>query len=167
MGETLRDVGSIASLTMIPGLRSSDCKTPAARWVRRVAIAVIAMLVLAWMTQSAFRGMAERAGGNELAMAKAQIKVLCMNLEAYRLTKGRYPTTDEGLTVLVSERVAKYRLGQADRLLKDPWGQMVLYRCPGVHNTKGFELLIKGPDGTADTDDDLFYPGDEAVADQG
>jgi type II secretion system protein G len=120
------------------------------------------MLVLAWMTQSAFRAVAKRAGGNELAMAKAQIRVLCMNLEAFRLAKGRYPTTEEGLAVLVSDRLLQYRTGQVDRLLKDPWGGTVLYRCPGAQHPDGFELLIQGPDGMADTDDDLFYPNSEA-----
>ena len=41
------------------------------------------------------------------------------------------------------------------KLPVDPWGHKYFYKCPGIHNTNGYDLFSAGPDGKAGTDDDI------------
>lgn len=145
---------------MIPGLRSSDCKTPAARWVRRLLLGAGVVVVGAMLLGSMLRRMAVGDGGDELFLAKSQLRLLGMNLEAYRLMRGGYPSQEDGLRVLVSERLGKMKFGRgsAEQLLRDPWGGEVLYRMPGVLHPEGYDLLMMGPDGVVGGGDDLTNP---------
>jgi hypothetical protein len=38
---------------------------------------------------------------------------------------------------------------------RDPWGEPLVYRCPGAASGDGFDLSSKGPDRRAGTADDL------------
>jgi general secretion pathway protein G len=38
---------------------------------------------------------------------------------------------------------------------KDPWGQLLLFKCPGEQNTDGVDISSKGPDKEEGTDDDI------------
>ncbi|HEX8389342.1 MAG TPA: type II secretion system major pseudopilin GspG [Sphingomonas sp.] len=62
--------------------------------------------------------------------AKADINTIQAGLDLYKLQNGRYPTTSEGLQVLVGGRGA-YLKGSA--VPKDPWGRDYLYASPGQH----------------------------------
>ena len=37
---------------------------------------------------------------------------------------------------------------------KDPWGNAYVYRCPGQHNTDGYDLYSLGADGQDGGGDD-------------
>jgi len=74
--------------------------------------------------------------------AQSDIQALSSALKLYRLDKFHYPSTSEGLEVLVAggARGGAY----IDRLPKDPWGQPYQYLFPGEH--KEFDLWSNGPD---------------------
>lgn len=75
------------------------------------------------------------------------------SLDLYRLSNGgRYPTTAEGLQVLVSPPKGKPFM---DTLPKDPWGADYIYTLPGVKNPTKFDVRSKGPDGQEGTEDDI------------
>jgi general secretion pathway protein G len=74
------------------------------------------------------------------------------SLELYKLNTGRYPTTAEGLQVLVSPPKGKPLM---DALPKDPWGADYIYTLPGVKNPNKFDVRSKGPDGQEGTEDDV------------
>lgn len=38
---------------------------------------------------------------------------------------------------------------------KDPWNEMIVFRCPGEKNSDGADVLSKGPDKKEGTEDDL------------
>ncbi|MFQ5482840.1 MAG: type II secretion system major pseudopilin GspG, partial [Nitrospinaceae bacterium] len=57
--------------------------------------------------------------------AQAQIEMMGQALDLYRLEKGRYPSTQDGLAVL------KSYLKKA--IPKDPWGNEFHYESPGQH----------------------------------
>ncbi len=65
----------------------------------------------------------------------------------------RYPSTDEGIGALVSERFL-------DHQPRDPWGNPYVYRYPGVQNPDGPDIGTYGangqPGGTGDAAD-IFY----------
>ncbi len=70
--------------------------------------------------------------------AKQDINSIVQALKLYRLDVGRYPTTEQGLSALVtkptSEPIPKNWKpnGYVDRLPKDPWGFAYQYSNPGT-----------------------------------
>jgi general secretion pathway protein G len=85
---------------------------------------------------------------SEMRVAKAQIEAFAKALDQYRLDLGRYPTTEEGLTVLrVNPGNNPKWTGpylQKD-VPVDPWGNAYVYRAPGEHGE--FDLVSYGKDG--------------------
>ncbi|MDR0576448.1 MAG: type II secretion system major pseudopilin GspG [Candidatus Accumulibacter sp.] len=87
-------------------------------------------------------------GKSERSTAKAQIEALGKALDAYRLDTGSYPTTEQGLSALVTRpnnesKWAGPYLTKAVPL--DPWGREYIYRSPGRDGE--FDLLSYAKDG--------------------
>jgi general secretion pathway protein G len=62
----------------------------------------------------------------------------------------RYPTTEEGLKVLVEPPNGdekKWRGPYVKQVRNDPWGNPYQYRSPGLHHTSSFDLWSRGADG--------------------
>ena len=80
--------------------------------------------------------------------AKAQIEMLGQALDQYRLDTGYYPTTSEGLNVLMTSTGAKGWEGPylKKALPNDPWGKPYNYRSPGTHGGD-YDLYSYGSDG--------------------
>jgi len=97
---------------------------------------------------------ADSATNAEISKARLDIKGLEQGLDMYRLKKGRYPTTSEGLQVLYSSNTLKGTLS------KDPWGNDYVYLYPGQKNPKGFDLMSYGPDGNPGGGDDITNSDD-------
>jgi len=38
---------------------------------------------------------------------------------------------------------------------KDPWGEALMFKCPGEQDTQGADIISKGPDRKEGTDDDI------------
>jgi general secretion pathway protein G len=79
-------------------------------------------------------------------------------LGLFEVDCGRYPTTDEGLKILISPpsdgSLTNWRGPYLDPS-SDPWGHPYVYRFPGTHNTNGYDLYSMGPDGAGNTSDDI------------
>jgi len=87
-------------------------------------------------------------GKSEVKAARAQIDALTKSLDQYRIDVGRYPSTEQGLAVLVARpgdepKWAGPYLSKA--VPKDPWGHDYQYRSPGEHGD--YDLLSWGRDG--------------------
>jgi len=86
------------------------------------------------------------------ADVKAGLKAM---LEMFRIDCGRYPTTAEGLKVLIAApadgSLTNWRGPYSDppRVPKDPWGHAYIYRFPAIHSTNGYDLYSLGPDGVS------------------
>jgi len=85
-----------------------------------------------------------------LEKARADIGRIEQAVEMFRLDMGRYPTTDEGLEVLV-DAPSDARLaarfpegGYINRLPEDPWGGAYQYMSPGEHGR--FDVWSLGAD---------------------
>lgn len=78
--------------------------------------------------------------------ASSEIGTISQSLDIYKLESYKYPTTAEGLEMLVKKSILK-------RLPKDPWGNDYVYLFPGEHNSGGFDLSSYGPDGVESEDD--------------
>lgn len=85
--------------------------------------------------------------------ANIQLKNIGEALDLYKIKFNRYPKTAEGLTVLTKPPGGKKPL--METIPKDPWDQDYIFVSPGTHNSGKFDLQSKGPDGVADTEDDV------------
>ncbi len=102
----------------------------------------------------------------KLAFTKAAVAnngMLATALKMYRVHMGHYPTDEEGgLKALIEkpsdEDASKKWAGpyvEKATDLKDVWNNAYIYRFPGKHNPDGFDLYSCGPDGRADSNDDI------------
>ena len=80
--------------------------------------------------------------------AKVDIRNIESALGLFKTDTGRFPTTSEGLEVLVSDPGIKgYNSdGYLDKVPLDPWGNKYIYLSPGVHS-KDYDLESYGKDG--------------------
>lgn len=87
-------------------------------------------------------------GKSEIKATKAQIDALSKAADQFRLDVGRYPTTEEGLAVLVT-KPANLPKWEGPYLTKnvplDPWGNPYVYKSPGEHGD--YDLMSYGKDG--------------------
>lgn len=113
-----------------------------------VVITVIAILA-ALVSPQVFRNV----GDARTATARAQVEILTLALDAYRLDNHRYPTTEQGLVALVrppdGEPIPRNWRGPYLRrgVPADPWDRPYLYVSPGTHDSTGFDLSTLGRDG--------------------
>lgn len=87
-------------------------------------------------------------GKSETTVAKAQIEAFDKALDQYRLDVGRYPTTEQGLTVLVTKPAGDKKWNGpylSKAIPADPWGNPYRYRNPGPKGE--YEILSYGKDG--------------------
>ncbi|MBA3646173.1 MAG: type II secretion system major pseudopilin GspG [Gemmatimonadaceae bacterium] len=94
-----------------------------------------------------------RVGDARVATAKAQVELIGVALENYRLDNGAYPTTNQGLSAL-RQRPAGFA-GAPDwrgpylkkSIPLDPWRRPYIYRFPDEKDPNGFSLMSLGRDG--------------------
>lgn len=113
-----------------------------------VVITVIAILA-ALVSPQVFRNV----GDAKTSAARAQLEILTLALDSYRLDNDAYPTTPQGLEALVRrpevEPAPRNWRGPYLRrgVPADPWGGAYVYRSPGMQDTLGFDLASWGRDG--------------------
>ncbi|HTP26491.1 MAG TPA: type II secretion system major pseudopilin GspG [Anaeromyxobacteraceae bacterium] len=76
----------------------------------------------------------------KIKQAKTDLHTLENCLELYKMDRGRYPTTEEGLQALVTA-------GKCKAQLKDPWKNDYAYMCPGQIHPESFDIKSYGADG--------------------
>lgn len=88
-------------------------------------------------------------GKSEVTVARAQIEAFEKSLDTYRLDVGRYPTTEEGLSALLTAPPTAAGKWNGPYLKKgvpaDPWGHPYQYRAPGAKGE--YEIVSLGKDG--------------------
>jgi general secretion pathway protein G len=78
----------------------------------------------------------------KIKQAKTDIHTLENCLDLYKIDKGKYPSTEEGLQAVVAA-------GKCKPQLKDPWGTPYVYLFPGQVHPDGFDLKSYGADAAA------------------
>ena len=103
------------------------------------------------------------AGRSEEALkdvARADLKGnLTLALRLYEVDNGRYPTTDQGLEALLTQPTSppsprSWKGPYLEQEPLDPWNNAYVYRNPGSHPPRDYDLSSLGPDGVV-SDDDL------------
>lgn len=119
---------------------------------------LLVLVILATLAAVVVPKFTRRSEQARITAARMDIANLEVCLDAFEIDTGRYPTTEEGLGALV-EPPAGIK-GWHDSYIKrgvpkDPWGSLYVYRCPGQHNTRGYDLHSFGPDGQDGGGDDI------------
>ena len=87
----------------------------------------------------------------------SEMHMLRTQVEIYRKATGHYPSTAQGLDVLVRPPSTKGRIRTWRQLLReipvDPWESAYVYRWPGTISPETFDLISYGPDGVESADD--------------
>ncbi len=112
-----------------------------------IMVVVVILGILAATIIPQFMGTKHEA---RVSAAKAHVSELESALERFYVHMDRYPTADEGLTVLVQAPATdadKWRGPYIKQLRPDPWGHPYEYRVPGIHHPSSFDLWSKGADG--------------------
>jgi len=121
-----------------------------------IMVVIVILGLLASLTIPSLMGNKEKADKQKAA---SDIVALENALDMYRLDNGRYPSSEQGLAALVAkpERPPLPRNypedGYIRRLPQDPWGNAYQLRNPGKHGK--LDVFSIGPDGLADTQDDI------------
>jgi len=136
--------------------RTRNRKTSDGFTLIELMLVIVIIAALASMVVPRLAGRSEEA---KLAAAGAEIKgSLSIALRLYEVDNGRYPSTGQGLQALLikptSPPIPKNWKGPylEDEPL-DPWDLPYLYRFPGSHPPKDYDLYSVGPDGKESEDD--------------
>jgi general secretion pathway protein G len=76
--------------------------------------------------------------------AKNDVRKIADGLDTFKVLKGRYPTTEEGLGILIKENILK---ANKEGSLKDPWNNDYVYLYPGQAHQDGYDVKSYGADG--------------------
>ncbi len=129
---------------------------------RRAAFSLLEMLVvviiMGLLVALVAPRLLDKVGASKVTTTKAQIQNLATCVESFYMDVGRYPTQDEGLTVLVkpplSPEDAKKWKGpypEKDMVPQDAWGHAFEY----VHDEAGrFRIRSLGADGRTGGEDE-------------
>ena len=112
-----------------------------------IMVVVIILGILAVTIIPQFMGATSEA---KIGAAKAHVSELESAVDVFNVQMDRYPTQEEGLSVLVTapaSDASKWRGPYIKQLRKDPWGHPYQYRRPGTHHPTGFDLWSQGADG--------------------
>ena len=114
-------------------------------------VVVIVLAILAATIVPQFAGVTNDA---RMSTAQSNIKNYEGALERFNLRYDRYPTTEEGLRVLVEgPKGVKNFAPLVKELVDDPWGNPYQYRSPGQYGSKTYDLWSMGADGQTGGED--------------
>ena len=120
---------------------------------------LLVLVILAILAGLVVPRFAKRSEQAKITAAGTDISNIEVAIDAFEVDCGRYPTSQEGLSVLlVQPSNTKNWHGpyfKKEVIPKDPWGNPYVYRYPGQHNTNGYDLYSFGPDGQDGGGDDI------------
>ncbi len=151
------------SMARRPGLAKTLATRGSAGFTLIELLLVLVILaVLAVVVVPKFTGRSQQA---KEAAAGTDISNVSMALDAFEIDCGRYPTTEEGLGALIQQPGDltdwKGPYLKKNHVPVDPWKTPYVYRFPGQHNQRGYDLYSYGPnqqDGGGDDIDNWSQP---------
>ncbi len=126
--------------------RPRPYRPPAGFTLIEIMVVVVILSILAVTIVPQFIGMTHDA---KVSAARANIAEYESALERLSVHLDRYPSSDEGLKLLVEAPPGddkKWRGPYVKQVRADPWGNPFQYRSPGVHHASSFDLWSRGAD---------------------
>ena len=107
---------------------------------------LVVMVILGLIATAVAVNVVGRASQARVDRAKTDVnRIASDGVEAFKVMRGRYPSTEEGLKILIDEKFLKPNA--SDGKLNDPWGKEYIYLYPGQRNADGFDVKSYGADG--------------------
>jgi len=122
-------------------VRASRSTRAVARGMTLIEILVV-ITILGLIAAAVAVNVVGQLGEAKVKQAKTDLHTLENCLDLFKIDKGRYPTTEEGLQSVAAAGKCKPRF-------KDPWGRDYVYLFPGQVHPDGFDLKSYGADGQA------------------
>ncbi|HET9552449.1 MAG TPA: type II secretion system major pseudopilin GspG [Anaeromyxobacteraceae bacterium] len=76
--------------------------------------------------------------------AKTDLAKISEAVDTYKVLRGRYPTTEEGLNLLIQEKILK---PNKNGKILDPWDRDYIYLSPGQAHPDAYDVKTYGADG--------------------
>lgn len=115
---------------------------------KRLRVAVLLILIAIALLVGTYALRQRRAA--KITRARSDIAALGTALLTYRSSVGKYPTTEQGLEVLIHGLGHESPTRWAPMLNQvplDPWGNPYHYECTGKHPQVPYDLYSQMPDG--------------------
>lgn len=110
---------------------------------------LVVLVILGLLTALATPQVLKYLDNAKLSSAKIQVESLSGALELFKLSEGRYPTNEEGLSALVKAPPSLPNWNgpyiKRGASLEDPWGKTYNYKNPGEH--ADVDVYAVGPNG--------------------
>jgi general secretion pathway protein G len=117
----------------------------AARGMTLIEIMVV-LVIIGLIATAVAVNVVGRAGQARVDRAKTDVHMIAsQGVDTFRVMKGRYPSTEEGLKVLIDEKILKPNNEKGT--LTDPWGREYIYLCPGQTHPDSYDVKSYGADG--------------------
>ncbi len=117
----------------------------AARGMTLIEIMVV-LVIIGLIASAVAVNVVGRASQARVDRAKTDVQRIASDgVEAFKVMRGRYPTTEEGLKLLIDEKFLKPN--SSDGKLLDPWGKEYIYLYPGQAHPDAFDVKSYGADG--------------------
>ena len=115
---------------------------------------MVVLVILGMIAAAVAVNVKKKMDEAEIRQAKTDVQNIAnQGVDGFRVSKGRYPTAEEGLQILVQEGFLKANNDKGD--LRDPWGEPYVYLTPGTKHPDGFDVKSNGPDRQPGTSDDI------------
>ena len=123
----------------------SRARRAAARGMTLIEILVV-LVILSLIATAVAVNVVGQASKARVDRAKTDVQRIANDgVEAFKVMRGRYPTTEEGLKILIDEKFLKSN--SADGKLLDPWLHEYVYLYPGQAHPDSFDVKSYGADG--------------------
>jgi len=126
-------------------MKALAARRAAPRGMTLIEILVV-LVILGLIATAVAVNVVGRAEKARIDRAKTDVQRIASDgIEAFKVMRGRYPTTEEGLKLLIDERFLKSNA--PDGRLKDPWDKDYVYLYPGQAHPDAFDVKSYGADG--------------------
>jgi general secretion pathway protein G len=115
-----------------------DRKRRAQRGMTLIEIMVV-MVIIGLIAAAVSVNVMQSLDDAKVKQARADLHTIENCLDLYKLEKGRYPSTEEGLAAVVAAGKCKN--------VKDPWKNDYVYLYPGQAHPDSFDIKSYGADG--------------------
>jgi len=123
---------------------------------------LLVVIIIGTLSAMAIPRLIGRSDQARRAAAKADVEVnFATALKLYELDNGFFPTTEQGLTALISQPTTtpipqNWNGPYLEKKTIDPWGHPYQYESPGTHRPHDYDLSSLGKNTKPEsTDDDI------------
>jgi general secretion pathway protein G len=109
---------------------------------------MVVIIILGLLASFVLPSLTSKSEQAKTKLTCIQMKSISQALKMYKIDNSTYPTTEEGLKLLV-----KKQYFEDNKLPLDSWGKTFIYTL----NNDQFELLSFGPDKKESGGDDMYY----------